>query len=257
MSVSEPSSPRWPAHLKELCQELVVPRDEASRNAAREEAWLLLNSAISMYLRLHASRLGAISQEDREDIASEKSLGLIRKIEAGENDMPDRHPGEIASYLSKVAKNRLLDQRRETARRVLPVDENRPEWDLVGTEENPGTESPDAPDVLAEHNEFAEALVHCVGELAPRSRLVWFLRVFCDLPSKRIASHPEIRLKVGYVDVLLQRAREAIRDCMRCLGHDRHDLPPGVFVELLRVFRLDEVQVTMEEYGEPPTHSEG
>jgi len=123
--------------------ELVSAGDEASRDTAREEAWLLLNSAISMYLRIHASHLGTINQEDQEDVAAEKSLGLIRKIEAGENEMPSRLPGEIASYLSKAARNSLLDQRRERARRVVPAEEDRPEWDVGGARGDRGSRPPD------------------------------------------------------------------------------------------------------------------
>jgi DNA-directed RNA polymerase specialized sigma24 family protein len=72
--------------------------------------------------------------------------------------------------------------------------------------------------------------------MQPRSRRIWLFRVFYEMPTRDIASHPDISLKPGHVDVLLQRCRETIRDCMRAKGHDLHEIPPGTFIEMWRCF---------------------
>ena len=59
------------------------------------------------------------------------------------------------------------------------------------------------------------------------------------MPSKDIAVHPELCLKASYVDVLLQRVRQAIRDCMLRKGFEAQDMPPGTFAELWGAFRLE------------------
>ena len=49
--------------------------------------------------------------------------------------------------------------------------------------------------------------------------------------------------KSGDVDVVLQRTRQKIRDCMRRRGFTAQDMPPGTFVDLLHSFRLEGQQV--------------
>jgi DNA-directed RNA polymerase specialized sigma24 family protein len=89
-----------------------------------------------------------------------------------------------------------------------------------------------------ERRDFAQALRGCAEELKPRSRLVWFLRIFCSMSSKEIAVHPEVKIKASHVDVLMQRARDAVRDCMRRKGYKPQDMPPGTFVEIWKTFRM-------------------
>jgi DNA-directed RNA polymerase specialized sigma24 family protein len=87
-----------------------------------------------------------------------------------------------------------------------------------------------------ERKEFVEALRHCTERLKVRARFAWFLRVFHEMSSKEIATHPAVRLKVSHVDVLLQRSRKAIRDCMERRGFEPKDMPSGAFVELWQAF---------------------
>ncbi len=226
-----PRTPRWPARIKELCQRLPSSPDSVSRESIRAELWLLINASIARYLRLHSTRLGVVAREEMEDIAAEKSFDLLRRIETGENDMGERQPAEIASYLSRVARNGLLDQLREAARRVLPADEDCPEWELGG-DALLSDAWERSPEQFVARREFATALHHCARALAVKSRRIWLLRAFCDMPSRQIATHPAVDLNVGHVDVLLQRSRRAIRKCMKVRGHNPADAPPGVMIEL-------------------------
>jgi DNA-directed RNA polymerase specialized sigma24 family protein len=100
---------------------------------------------------------------------------------------------------------------------------------------------PDPPDVLVERREFAQALRECARRLQPRSRLIWFFRVFYGMSSKQIAVHPEIALQAAHVDVLLQRVRHAVRECMHANGFEPRDMPPGTFTELWKEFHLDRI----------------
>ncbi len=227
----------------ELCQELRAPANECARDAARGEVWELLNSVISRYLRMHETRIGVVSQEDIEDIAAEKSLDLLRRAELGTWDTSGRSPSDITGFLSKVARNGLVDVLREAGRRVEPADERRPEWDVGTVDEDSAMQMTESPDILVERREFAFALRGCAEDLKPRSRLVWFLRVFLAMSSREIAAHPEVGLRVGHVDVLLQRTRDAIRDCMGRHGFESQDMPPGVFVEIWKAFRLETISI--------------
>ena len=94
----------------------------------------------------------------------------------------------------------------------------------------------------AESKAYAEALKRCAETLENRARTIWLFRVFYEMSSKEISTHPEVRIKPGYVDVILQRVRDSLRECMRRKGHDTHQLPTGVFVELWRAFRMEEAQ---------------
>ena len=96
---------------------------------------------------------------------------------------------------------------------------------------------PESPDVQAERKAYVTALQQCVQKLERRARLIWFLRVLCELRSQEIARHPTIRLKPSHVDVILHRVRREVRDCMARRGYAPEDMPTGTFVELWRAFR--------------------
>ncbi len=240
MSTARSDGPRWPARLKQLCIELCHPPDKAARDSIREEVWLLLNSSIWQYLQIHVPRLGRAAREDLEDIASQKSLDLIRKLESKTWDVADRSPAEIAAFLSTVARNGLIDLLRETGRRVEPREEDRPAWDVGEVAKGGAMTWADSPELLVERKEFAQALRMCAQHLKPQWRLVWFLRVFCEMSSKEIAAHPDVTLRASHVDVLMKRARDAIRDCMYQKGYEPQDMPPGTFLEIWRAFQLEE-----------------
>ncbi len=231
------SDPQWPARLSELCALLGRAPTPAARDRACGEAWVLLNINLRRYLRLHASRLGCVPASDVEDIAAAKALDLIRKAESGASGALARRCDEIPGFLSTIARNGLVDHLRRTGR-LVPLDAYEPRnghsvhLDLIS--------GPDGdPNRAVECNEFAAALCACAEGLKPRTRRIWFFRVFYEMSTKEIANHPEVGLNPGHVDVVLQRAREHITRCMADKGHFAKDMPAGTFAELLRVFRIE------------------
>jgi len=67
--------------------------------------------------------------------------------------------------------------------------------------------------------------------LQVRSRAAWIFRVFYDMSSKQIATHPEVGVAAPHVDVIVHRAREAVGNCLTRKGHRSRELPHGAFVE--------------------------
>jgi RNA polymerase sigma factor (sigma-70 family) len=237
MAETVQGGPHWPCLLKKHCCAFLSEGSPKERERALELAWLLLNSSISRYIRMHEASHGRISREDVEDLASEKSFDLIRRMELGEWDIRDRASAEIAACLSAVGRNALLDRLREANRRHRSVD---PDGASVESgDAGMKCQSGDGaqPDLAIEQKEFAGALAGCAAALPERSRLVWFLRVFCGLSSKEIALHPDIRLQPGHVDVVLHRTREIMRTCMKKKGFDSHSIPAGSFVEIWKAIR--------------------
>jgi RNA polymerase sigma factor (sigma-70 family) len=232
---------RWPAHLQMLLRRMRSAPDPSVHDQAMGEAWVLLNALISLRLRIQATRVGTVAREDAEDIAAQKSLDLLRRAESGEWDPEDRKPAELAAFLMAVARNGLVDFLRRSGRLEVMVEET---GQIEGASEGPRVSSAppgEGTDAAVERREFAAALRACAELLDPRTRVVWFLRAFCDLSTREIAAHPNVRLKPGHVDVLLHRARRVIKTCMRSRGHETHDIPSGTFAELWQFFRVDEV----------------
>lgn len=233
-SAVTPDSPRWPQQLAEWVEQLAPGTACAPGSASpvRERAWLLLLGALRQFLRLHARRLGGVADDDLDDLAAEKSLDLLLRAERGDWSLSRRRPGEIVNYLSTVARNGLFDHLREQGRYA--------DVEVGGEGEGhvePVAPETSAPDRAVENREFAAHLRACFEALDARSRYVWFLRVFLDLASRDIADHPRVGLERGHVDVILQRARGAVRGCMETKGHVAHDPPPGAFVEVYRSMR--------------------
>jgi DNA-directed RNA polymerase specialized sigma24 family protein len=89
---------------------------------------------------------------------------------------------------------------------------------------------PARPEDLIAAREFSLARRECVEHLAPRARQAWFRRVFLERPSREIAG--ALALSPAHVDVVVQRARAALRECMRRQGHPDAEMRPGAFVEI-------------------------
>jgi DNA-directed RNA polymerase specialized sigma24 family protein len=221
--------PQWPVRLQALCLDLREAADKTLYDRVLGEIWLLVHARINGYLQFHAFGHGRLSLEEREDIASSKALQVLNKIRSGQWDLGSRHPGEVAAFLSRVARHGLLDQRRVAGRQVS-LDATA--WPPESLSTPAGTVCDERPDLLLERKEYAAALRTCAGHLRPRAWKIWFLRAFFGLSSKEIALHPDVRLRASHVDVLLLRARAAVRTCMRRSGYDAEDIPPGAFIEL-------------------------
>ena len=228
----------WPQRLKELIRAIRRSPGDRSEQAAATEAWLLINSVLIRSIRIHGARLGRLSSEDREDLAAQKSLDLLQNLISGNWVIDGRASGEIAGYLSTIARNGVVDVLRERGRVVSLIEEmEMAEGKLAHAAGRPRQPMP--PDALLAGKEYAGALRKCVSKLQTRSAKIWFFRVFCSLSSREIASHPEVQLKAPYVDVLLKRVRESLKQCMSHSGYKRQDMPPGTFVELWKMFYMD------------------
>lgn len=225
------AGPAWAARLVDACVRLKGAPGDAGSHPAWPEAWVLLSTGLHRYLRLHASRMAAVADDDLRDLAAEKTLGLIGRIVSGAWDVEGRTGGEVAAYLSAAARNTLVDWLRRENVLVRPGDEpGEEERDDVRTIGAVGAAG-DA-DEGVRNREFAEALLACAGALEERARRAWFFRTFYDMPSREIAAHPDVAVRVGHLDVILFRSRQALRRCMTRKGHSLETVPPGAFAEL-------------------------
>jgi RNA polymerase sigma factor (sigma-70 family) len=225
--MGESDTARWPGEIARLASDATSHQDDEARN----RLWMLLYSALELYLRLHASRQGWVDRADIHDLAAEKSLELIQKLDSQTWNVQDSSAGEIKAFLSTVARNSLVDLLRRSGRH-----EPLPDPDALEVRPSHDRETV-MPDGDVERSQFTQALEQCVGLLKPKWRTMWFFRVFYELPSKVIARHPEVQLKPSHVDVVLQRCRGQMRECMRRRGFDVSDLPPGSYAALWEACR--------------------
>ncbi|MFH1573559.1 MAG: sigma-70 family RNA polymerase sigma factor [Acidobacteriota bacterium] len=226
----------WAGRLRDLCHQLRLCGDDRAKKRVCGDIWLLLNAALSRCLRYHSSRLGPLSPDDIKDIASEKSLELLNRIGEDKWDVTHLLPVEVAAYISKVARYGLLDGLKQRRRQSRHPVEGHAGLDECIDDGRMGTGFLETPDLILDRREFARALRKCAEQLESRALAIWFLRVFLAMPSKRIAVHPNVKLKPAHIDVILQRARKAVRECLCRGGYDSADMPPGAFTEMWKVF---------------------
>jgi RNA polymerase sigma factor (sigma-70 family) len=251
MEVEIAAHSRWPDHLLALCRS--VGPDAARTNGQapqREEAWVALRDVLCRFLRHQAPRFASVSVEDQEDLASAKAFELLARAESGEWRLQGRTGGELAGYLSTVARNAMIDHAKQAARMVSHPDlGSDPDTDEAGTAGAlPRMISASATEASSMAREFIGSLQNCLVRLQPRARHVWFLRAFYEMSTREIAQHPKVMLRVGHVDVLLQRARDAIRACMASKGLEPADMPTGTFTALWEWLEslCDEVRPAIE-----------
>lgn len=224
--------PQWPARIAATVAALRVAT-AATRDPLRAELWQLLHAALFAALRAQAGRVVAVTREDLEDLASQKSLELLLQAEDSRWDIGGRTPDEIAGYVARVGRHALVDLVRQRGREC-PGPEDTEAWEVVFADRiEEASASPGPEDRLATI-EFARALRVCVEALSPRARHAWYRRAFLERPSREIAV--TLGLSPAHVDVVVQRARGALRECMRRKGHRGDGLRPGAFVELWRHF---------------------
>ncbi len=248
-SDSEPpeggSRARWPVRLRENLLQLRSAEDDRSREEALTRAWDILGSVLISFLRRHGERLGPLPAEDLQDVASQKSLEIVRNVESGKWDPSSRSGGEIVAYLSNVARNGLIDRRRETGRHAYSLDDDdAPE---PTPDHAKGGTAPMMPDQKVKGREFADGLRECAGSLNVRDRRVWFFRAFLEMRSREIAEHPAVDLKPSHVDVILKRTRELLVECLGRKGLASGDVAPGTFTELWFEFGAELAGMTQEE----------
>lgn len=220
------ASPLWPERLARSAAALCAA-PAAARDPLRAALWQVLHAALYASLRSQSHRVPIASREDLEDIASAKALEILSRAEDGSWSPAGRPAHEIAGFVARVARNGLIDLARRRGREVAaPADE-------VAWRERPGPTAgavEATPEDRVSANEFVKALSDCIERLTPRSRAVWFQRVFLEAPSRDIAGRCGVH--AAHVDVLVQRARTALRQCMSEKGHGGTEARPGVFAAL-------------------------
>ena len=214
----------WPSRVTELCRSWKTAATERERKRILAELWFFLNMGLTYYVRAHGEAFGYVDPEDARDIASEKAMVFLRGLES-ELDVPT-DPARICSYVSTLARNGLVDRLRKNGRaREL-------ERKLGDSGSQSRADASTSAEVNVQHSQFLDAISACIGHLSPKARSIWFMRAFLDLPSKRIAAHPDIRVSVAAVDMTLSRTRRALRECMEAKGFNEADAPTGTFLAL-------------------------
>jgi len=206
--------------------------------------WPILHAALFASLRAQAGRIAWVNNEDLEDLASQKALELLLRTEEGAWDPKGRSDHEVAGYVARVARHALVDLARRRGRECATPEDPEAWGHAIA---NPAGE-PARPEDHLVAREFACALQACVEALAPRARQAWFRRVFLERPSREIAA--SLGLTAAHVDVVVQRARVALRRCMEAKGHGEDPVRPGVFVELWARFSAEPVMAMVKEYDD-------
>ncbi len=211
----------WPGKLRDLAHSPV-----ANSPKVRKSLWIILQIVLTQYARKHGRQLGLLSREEIEDIVSEKSLDLFSKLESGKWNLRKRSDGEIVTYLSRIARNGVVDVLRHAGKMQETIPD---EGHLAGDLSPLKTASPGE---LAQSRQFAEGVRDCSSRLESRARIAWFMRAFLDMKSKQIGAHPCVGRSPGAVDVLLKRTRESMKGCMKNKGFSTDEIPPGTFAQL-------------------------
>jgi len=197
---------------------------------------LILTSALRHYARGHAARRGRVDDEDLRDIAAEKALELLRRFESGAWTLEEGEGAGLRGYLSTIARNGVLDLLKRRGRFVTLEAEEGEEapatFDLTTW-----TSSAADPANITVRQGYVHGLRDCLSRLPVRNRRIWVLRVFYEMASRVIATHPEVGLTAPHVDVLLQRTRDQLRGCMQKKGLAPSEMPAGTLVELWRHVR--------------------
>lgn len=225
MNELAPTAPQWANRLRNLCDRTA----EDTAPPSRAEAWQIVYFNLSRYLRYHSARLGRIDPDDIADIASQKTLELMHKVDMSLGPLVELPAERISGFLSTVARNGLITFLKKAGRTVTESGGD----ELTGAMR---AESSDGgPAALLESREYARALCACVQVLEERARTLWFFRVCYDMSSRDIAGHPRVKMSPSHVDVALHRVRQAVRNCMRKNGYETDRMPPGTFAALWQV----------------------
>ena len=227
-----PPGALWPDRIRVLARAWSEESSAQARESAQAELWTLVNLVLQRYARTHAARLGKISREDIRDIAADKTLELLQRLDARTWAPWADSAAEVCSFLAVVARNGVVDLLRERRREVPHAVrwESADDADLMDLTPLPSTFRTCA--VPGEGAEYAKAILECLSRLAFKARLVWFLRAFYDLSSAQVAHHPGVASKPAAVDTMVRRVRVRLRTCLEAKGHDPERFPTGTFTAL-------------------------
>jgi DNA-directed RNA polymerase specialized sigma24 family protein len=219
---------RWPGRLRALASQWRAA-DATGRDTILAEFWHLLNLALHRHVRTQARRFGSLSSEDIVDIATDKAVDLLGRLEDGRWDPASEGEERTAGFLAVVARNGVVDRLRRLGREqdasgALPAGPER----SAGLPDDPG----DPIGAAIDGGRYARALVECARGLTARARQAWILRVFGGMTSEEIARHPCVNTSVGGVHLMLHRCRHRLKRCLASKGFEPARMPAGTFVAL-------------------------
>ena len=232
--VVAPSGALWPDRIRTLARAWHEEPSSARREGPQAELWTLGNLVLQKYVRVNAGRLGTIPLEDIRDIAADKTLDLLRRLDARTWAPWADTTAEVCSFLAVVARNGVVDFLRER-RREVPHAVRWESGDDAAADPmdvRPPASAPRDRAVPGEGAEYAKAILDCLSGVAAKARLVWFLRAFYELSSAQAARHPGVASKPAAVDTMVRRVRVRLRACLEGKGHDPERFPTGTFTAL-------------------------
>jgi DNA-directed RNA polymerase specialized sigma24 family protein len=218
----------WPGRIRTLVREL---RERPDHEARVAELWRILNLALQRYARVQARRLGRMDSDGAADLAADKALDLMSRIERREWDPAVASDAQVCAFLETVAHHGVIDVLRRRRREavvdgsVLAAEPDDGAW-------TPGTSEGITAETMVDGQRYARALLACAAKLTARARRAWVMRVFGGLEVARIARHPEVTTSLGGAHLMLNRARRLIRRCMEAKGFEIRSMPPGTFTAL-------------------------
>ena len=205
--------------MSELVERWFAASDPKTSATYRNATWILLYGVVAASVRSRARGVGSVGLDDQRDIAAQKVLDLMRRLDARAWDPSRAAPEQVRAYVASAARHAVLDFARSRALEGLGAEG--PERAMAPTQEQ-----------SLDGRACAAAIVGCLSRLAERTKVAWCLRVLLELSSEQIARHPSIRMTPGAVDVMLFRVREAMRKCLASRGVDPAAMPPGTYVHL-------------------------
>jgi len=230
---AEAAPARWPQRILDLASAWRSARGADERERLFGELWTIVNLVLQRYARGAMHRFGQLDAEDLRDIAADKSLELLGRLETGSWDPGASGPEEIAAFFAGVARHGVVDLLRSRSRELRSA--------LAGAAREPGPAEPRGWP-RSDSVDHARAIIACARALTRKARRAWLLRVFYDFTSVDIARHPDVDSTPAAVDAMLLRCRKVMRRCMLDKGLDPGTLPTGTFSMLWEMVAAESVR---------------
>ena len=115
IGASEESRTQWPQRMSELVERWFGATDPKAAGALRNAVWILLYGIVAACVRGRARGIGSITVDDQRDIAAQKVLDLMRRLDARAWDPSHAAPEQIRAYVVSAARHAVLDFARARA----------------------------------------------------------------------------------------------------------------------------------------------
>ena len=185
--------------IAEIPEEAVLARRIIAAAPAREP------DAEERFCRRFAPRIRLFglkrlrSDAAAADLVQDVLILVLDKLRAG----AVREPDQVASFVFGIARQLVIDGRRNTDRRAR----------LLDTFALDATPADDAASPVPEPDADAERVRHCLQLLAERERAVLVMTFYDDCPADRLGE--QLGLTAGNVRVIRHRGIERLRKCVQ------------------------------------------